>query len=100
MSDVKFKGSDRLEIEHGCLRIYLVWTFDPDRRGFSLESVSLSGKHAAYAKAVAKGKGLKVVVEKRIAEHLFGGTLGIQSGEEPPDGYEGDEVGPLEVIDE
>ena len=73
-SKLKFKGSDRMEVEDGLLTIYLVWSFDPVRGGHALESVSLSEDHARYAKACAEGIGKKVMIEPRYAEHLFGGS--------------------------
>ena len=88
-----FKGSDKIEIRDKHLVIYLVWSFDADRRGFALESVSLTKKHARYAKACALNQDKRVLVEVRYAEHLIGGSLGLMSGEEPPEGYEGDDIG-------
>jgi len=90
---------DRMEFDvEGLLIVYLVWAWKKTRESdvglYQLRAVSLTKRHAGYAKAVAKADGCKVVVEQSWAEHLYGlSMLGVQSGEEPPDGYEGIELG-------
>jgi hypothetical protein len=59
------------------LVVWLVWVWMPARHGrrdyFTLRSVSLTERHAEYAKRTAQSdiNGCKVYIERTIAEHLF-----------------------------
>lgn len=90
--------------EDGLLVVWLVWVWMPkgyhdSKQGFfQLRSVSLTKGHANYAKNTAKNDhpSWKVLVEESRAEHLFGESFGNfdrQDGDEPPDGYEGVDLG-------
>ena len=87
---VRFKGDTDLTVRDDLLVVYLVWVWHPSG-WFSLRSVSLTPRHALYAKQSAKSENArcKVLVEETTAEHMFGLSLGKASGMEPPDGYEG-----------
>jgi hypothetical protein len=86
------KGLKSATQKNGLLVVYLVWSWRREVSGgwFQLESVSLTKRHAEYAKECAKRRGFKVVVEESVAEHLLGYSMtSKQSGFEPPDGYDG-----------